>query len=134
MMSPGCTSSGRITSSSPTAQLARLSSVPRQSPPCRLNLSVIPAQVGQSMMSPGFAPAGTGRANPHSGQGTVVPMTSFPLASAHPKHRGIPRGAQETDERAQPQGAGHAPFPPLPLDVRKKVPKCHSPKPVALFH
>lgn len=82
MMSPGWASSGRMTASSPTAQLARFSRVPRHSPSCQLNLSEMPAQVGQAILSPGLAPAGTSRACPHSGQGIVAPMAGFSLAPA----------------------------------------------------
>ncbi len=32
------------------------------------------------MVSPGLAPGGTSRARPHSGQGTVSPLTGLPLA------------------------------------------------------
>lgn len=81
MMSPGWASSGRMTASSPTAQLARFSRVPRHSPSCQLNLSEMPAQVGQAILSPGLAPAGTSRACPHSGQGTVAAMVGFPPRS-----------------------------------------------------
>ncbi len=58
IMSPGCASSGKITISSPTAQLALLTSVTDHMPSFSLTRSERPAQLGQSKMFPPLIPAG----------------------------------------------------------------------------
>src|SRR5574337_483375 len=65
MMSPGCTLSGRMTISSPTAQLAFLTSVTDHFPSCSLARSVRPAQFGQSNIPPFLIPAGISISCPH---------------------------------------------------------------------
>lgn len=65
-MSPGWTSCGRITTSSPTAQLAFLTSVTDQVPSFSPTRSDGPAQLGQSKIPQLVIPAGISISRPHS--------------------------------------------------------------------
>ncbi len=71
MMSPGLTSSGKITISSPTAQLAVFTGVTDQIPSFSLARSVSPAQLGQSTMSPLLIPTGSSHCCPQPWQTAV---------------------------------------------------------------
>jgi hypothetical protein len=76
MMSPGCTSSGRISISSPTAQLAVFTGITDQLPSFSLVRSVSPAQFGQSKRSPGLIPTGIAICCPQPRQTAVGILSS----------------------------------------------------------
>jgi hypothetical protein len=73
MMLPGRTSSGKMTVSSPTAQLAFFTCVTDQTPSFSLARSDRPAQFGQShsKMSPRLIPSGIAISCPHPLQDAV---------------------------------------------------------------
>ena len=75
-MSPGCASSGKITISSPTAQLALLTSVTDHMPSFSLTRSERPAQLGQLKVSPRSIPSGTAIFRPQSLQNAVRILSS----------------------------------------------------------
>ena len=93
MMSPGRASSGKMTVSSPTAQLAVFTSVTDQTPRFSLTRSVSPAQLGQSKMSPLLIPTGSSIWCPQLWQDAFgIALSSGPSRGARyvmPKSRSI---------------------------------------------
>jgi hypothetical protein len=111
MTSPGWTSSGRMTSSSPTAQLAFLTGVTLHWPSRSLARSVRPAQFGQLKRPPLAIPPGISSSCPHPGHHAFRIPSDPPTTYDRPSRRSSLPRSNPTTTSPPPTVTGVARYP-----------------------